>query len=208
MTQLAAIKIEAHKAIVEHLARVGPHEWAALRSQFPQFSESTWWRLVRRIQKGAPDPDVLERKRKRIKAKAKETTQEEKVQRAAKMLPALPSPQYLARAGADAEISLNLLAEFQSLKGDAALLRQHSMSADGEKIRIPKYFIASMDKRLNIVDSALETVKQIYDLRYMDNFYKLVLEEIGKLAPETLEAVLSRMEELAVRHGVMWKGTV
>ncbi|MFD3263178.1 hypothetical protein [Phenylobacterium ferrooxidans] len=129
---------------------------------------------------------------------------------AEKNIPAAPSPAYMAREGAGADRSIDFLAGLHGIWADAQLLREYAMAKDadapnGEKIKNPMFFEKSIKARLDVMDSGLRVMQEIWDLRYQQRFYDAIVDIIvTELAayPDVQLKVMRRLKELNDRQGM------
>lgn len=129
---------------------------------------------------------------------------------AEKNIPAAPSPAYMAREGAGADRSIDFLAGLHGIWADAQLLREYAMAKDadapnGEKIKNPMFFEKSIKARLDVMDSGLRVMQEIWDLRYQQRFYDAIVDIIvTELAPhpEVQLRVMRKLKALNDRQGM------
>ncbi len=129
---------------------------------------------------------------------------------AEKNIPAAPSPAYMAREGAGADRSIDFLAGLHGIWADAQLLREYAMAKDaaapnGEKIKNPMFFEKSIKARLDVMDSGLRVMQEIWDLRYQQRFYDAIVDIIvSDLAPypEVQLKVMRKLKDLNDRQGM------
>lgn len=143
--------------------------------------------------------------------------------KAAKQMPATPSPSYLvdkpveARAGIDFMSRLErLYADAEKLAADGEMLRDYSTvtvkDLEGEervKIKIPAFFSNSIKLRgdsiglrASLLETAVKTIQQFYDLRRMQQFYDSILEEIAAESPEVAQRITDRLAKLNAEQGI------
>ena len=135
--------------------------------------------------------------------------EENGTERIAKHLPAAPSPNYIARTGEAGMANLDFVAEIHKLYADATLLRTYAMKmrtdpATGEvteSINNPAAFDKSILRRASLIETAIKTVQEVWDLRQMQNFYQIVIEEIGEESPECQRRIMERLAALNARQG-------
>lgn len=222
-------KAECIAAIKLHLINVGPTDWGRIVAQFPDITRSAIYRWIDEA-KGGPDKAQLALAKVRIEKRAKSaqaipgpgvTAEDEEglptgEQRAAeadiamqrhlaRQLPATPSPAYIAREGEAALKRLDFAAELNHLYGDALMLRAYSVKTDdkgAESIKNPMLFERQIMARTKLIESAISTVRELWDLRTMQDAYMAVLDEVGKESPECQQRILLRLQALNARMGM------
>jgi hypothetical protein len=210
-------KAEFLEAVTLHLATVGANNWKMVLERFPDIPEPTKWRWIR-IAKGAdvPKPQLINAKA-RIVQKVKKAggtdrqreARANKTEKIAMHLPAAPSPNYIAKTGESGLQNLDFVAEIHALYGDAQMLRAYAMKtrADpetGELVEVinnPAAFDKSIVRRAGLLETAIKAVQEVWDLRQMQNFYEIVIDEIGRESPETQKRIMVRLAELNSRQG-------
>lgn len=133
----------------------------------------------------------------------------EKAMKAAKHLPVAPPPEYILEKPVEARQGIDFMARLEHLYADAELLRAWSMSsvttADGktsEKIKVPTFFSQSIKLRSDLLETAVRTIQQFYDLRRMQRFYDTILEEISAESPEVALRITERLAKLDAESGM------
>jgi hypothetical protein len=71
-----------------------------------------------------------------------------------------------------------------------------------EVINNPAAFDKSIVRRAGLLETAIKAVQEVWDLRQMQNFYEIVIEEIGRESPETQRRIMVRLAELNSRQGM------
>jgi hypothetical protein len=188
-------KRQAVADIERHLSRDGAQNWREIRKRYAHVPEATFWRWVGQAKKKLADPVIIEEARQKFAERAAETTAEERIALAASHLPRAPSPDYLAKSGAQAIVNIDLLDKFQKLYDDALKLRDYSTTEE-DKIRNPLFFTHSINARDRILNTALNAMNAIWNLRRMQALYDAILGEIGKVSPEMQIAVIDRLADL------------
>ena len=162
-----------------------------VRETYPDVPRATWKAWVDAANAGPMDIAV------------------EKAVKAAKHLPAAPSPAYIAEKPVEARQGINFMERLEFLYADAEMLRAYSTrkvtTADGvesEKIHIPTFFAQSIKLRSDLLETAVRTVQQFYDLRRMQQFYDSVLEEIAAESPEVAQRITERLARLDAEIGM------
>jgi hypothetical protein len=60
----------------------------------------------------------------------------------------------------------------------------------------------SIRRRLQIMDTYLQSMDQLYNLERIQELYKLVIEEVGKADPAVQQQIMVRLRELNNRRGL------
>ena len=124
-------------------------------------------------------------------------------------LPA-PPPGYLLRNGADGQRNLDFLAAVHVIWDDAARLREHSMKSDptapdGQVIADIKGFDASIRRRIELVETAVRVMREIWDFDYQRRFYdeivRILVEELATV-PDIQRRVIELLTRLNDRCGM------
>lgn len=128
----------------------------------------------------------------------------------AKRLPAAPSPAYLMKAGADAARNIDYMAEVHLIYADAVRLRDESMiadpgSADGQRIKDTKSFERSIARRLEVINTVVGVMQEIWDLEQQQRFQAairdVIVNELAS-APEIRIRVIQKLQELDNEQGI------
>lgn len=211
-------KQEVFEAIQRHLATVGSNNWNVIIDRFKDVvHEQTLWRWIRQVKEGdVPRTELINAKAKLVQ-RTKRLPNEREIEAygngtapIARHIPAAPSPAYIARNGEAGLQNLDFVVEIQALYKDAQLLRAYSMTQRTdpesgevtEAIKNPVMFDKSVARRATLLETAIRAVQEIWDLRTMQNFYEIVIEEIGRADPETQKRILERLAELNARQGM------
>ncbi len=192
-----------------HLRMEGPSEWGRLQAKYPEVSRATFFRIVGEVReqitaKAATDsPEAVRVAQARIKSMPESlpAIQSE----TAKHLPAMPSPSIIASKRDRGAAALRVLATFDNVMSDGEMLRTHSVTRteDGtEKIKNPMMFQQAAKLRLEVARSYLDALAQAYDMEQMQTFVAIVMEEIGKAAPEIQHTILLRLKAANAMHGM------
>jgi hypothetical protein len=129
----------------------------------------------------------------------------EGVKEAGGILPATPSPAYMASKGAEAEASINFLGRINNLYEDAEKLRAYSLNAEGN-IKMPLFFSQSIKLRSDLLKTGIQTLQEIYDLRHMQGMYDAIVEAIGEASPDVQRHVIERLHRLNRERGISIEG--
>jgi hypothetical protein len=204
-------------ACQHHLSTVGSNNWNKVLEAFPDVQVSSAWRWIRQAKEAdVPRPELINARAKLIQ-KVKKLPKDDrtiearanKTEHIAKHIPAAPSPAYIARTGEAGLQTLDFVAEIHKLYSDASMLRTFSMvigkdeaGNETEKIKNPAMFDKSIARRAGLLETAIKAVQEVWDLRQMQNFYELIIEEIGRESPEAQRRIMVRLAELNSRAGM------
>lgn len=200
-------KEECQALIRKHvLERPGERvDRAAICAAFPEIEKSTIWGWCRRLEAGEPTQREL--------TQAAQAIQERVESGVVDHLPAVPSPNAIARDGGAAIRKLDFAAEIPRLYADAEMLRAFSIKEldgeDGEKIekiKNPVAFEKSIKARASLIETSLKVLQEVWDMRAMQAFNEMIVEEIGRESPECQRRILQRLALLNQRHGVSMAG--
>lgn len=205
-------KFECIAVIQKHLSLVGSRNWKDVMDQFPEIPQVTIWRWIAAAKKENPPSPELTRATKKIKNATQgvliarhEEARAAGTEHIARHLPAAPSPAYIAKSGDHGIANLDFAAQIQVLYADAELLRTYSVTkVDGEPDRIknPLTFDKSIQRRASILEVAIRTLQELWDLRAMQDFYETVIAEIGAESPDCQQRIMDRLSALNRRSGM------
>lgn len=198
------------------MATVGSTNWKDLFARFPDVHEQNMWRWIRALkQADVSKPQLINAKAKLVQKIKKiggtdrqREAEDAGVEKIARHLPAAPSPNYIARTGEAGMANLDFVAEIHALYADAQKLRAYAMKtkvdANGEVTEVinnPAAFDKSILRRASLIETAIKTVQEVWDLRQMQNFYQIIIEEIGEESPECQRRIMERLAALNARQG-------
>lgn len=178
----------------------------ALYAQFPEVPQPTIWRWANLEKNQQPTQRQLTQAAQAI---------EERVAAGAAgdLLPAVPSPAAIARDGGKALRKLDFGAEIPKLYSDAEMLRAFAVKdvelEDGqhvERIKNPVAFEKSIKARASLIETSLKVLQEVWDMRAMQAFNEMIVEEIGRESPECQRRILQRLALLNQRHGISMGG--
>lgn len=118
-------------------------------------------------------------------------------------LPAAPSPSYVDKKGAAG--NMDFMQRLESLYDDAETLRKFSMDEKTGRIKLPKYLTQSVSLRQKLLETALKAMQEVWDLRRMQNFYDIVLENISQESPECAMRIMERLKKLNSEIGMTFE---
>jgi hypothetical protein len=202
-------KREICNLIKYHLVSVGQSSMEELCKTFTDISRPTFYRLLKEIREnGDSDAPIIGEARKRVKKIIERN--EEIVGKIKDNLPATPSPAIVAEKGGD-EIGaqVNFLARLEHLYQDAEKLRNYSMAMgeDGsEKIKNPHFFTISIKQRRDLLETAIHAMQEVYSLERMQQFYNIIIEEVGKVDKNLQKDILKRLREVNNQYGISMGG--
>lgn len=203
------LRAEAIAAIQAHLAAHGSKNWKPLLEKYEgQVSQNTLWTWIREAKEMAAASPVLAAAKTAIQTVV--TGREDQLPASvAENLPATPSPDYISKTGERGLAQFDMILEINKLYDDAKMLRAFSVKEvkgeDGstiEHIKNPVAFDKSIARRANLLETSIRAVQEIWNLRTMQAFYEVVVEEIGKADPETQKRIITRLAELNARTGM------
>ena len=195
-------KAAAIEAINAHLKKHGPVDWERVESKFPDVPKATLWRWIKELRDKASDSPS----RQKLQAASKKVRKVvEDIKEIGGLLPAIPSPAYMAAKGAEAEASMNFMGRVNELYSDAVMLRAYSLNAEG-KIKMPMFFSQSIKLRRDILQTGITTLQEIYDIRMVQGLHDAILEAIGEEAPEVQRKVMERLHKLNRERGITIDG--
>jgi hypothetical protein len=188
--------------IKAHLRTRGERGLSEVRARHPNIGERRFYRLLSRA-KESPTVRGLELSRAiTAVAELKEMIPAEALSTAPPALATKPLP-----GSVDA---INLMATLRDLMVDATMVREYAMSKPDENgnrtIKNPMYFANSVKLRRDLVETMLKTWHESFDLRRMQEFYEIILDEIGKASPEVQGAIMERLRELNSERGFAFGG--
>ncbi len=198
-------RAQAEAAIAEHLRIVGPRQWQQVRARFPDVSDATWWRMVRRVRSAPPEPDAVRKARGRLRRAGLDKGQ--LIAHAAAQLPdpeGSLSPAQVAKEGARAFTSWDLLGAAQDLYRDAELLRDHAARKDEDgKVRIasPKTLAGSVRLRNDLLETCLKLLERAYEVERTRHFYEALVAEVSAESPAVIERIVARLTAINERMG-------
>jgi hypothetical protein len=170
--------------IRDHLDRIGPRHWKAIRVQCPDVSDATFCRYVKAIKaeraqvaKGGA-PDAL------VSPTADEAQQEELP--APGKFPEFYNPVQKARI-------------YNSLQADAEILREQAVDSRGNIINW-RMFDKSIQVRERLLQKQGEVMSLLHDQVLMNELYNAIIEATNGLPEEFQKVVVTRMHELNQRR--------
>lgn len=214
------LKLKIFAAIAEHIRTHGRKHWDLVRED-PEFAhvigkaaggsgKRKFWRYVDAVSE-IPPPDKTKPHEARAIATDALSQATERARLAAQQnLPAAPSPAYMMRAGAQASENLDFFREIPRMWADIERLRLQAMgsdeeSPDGNSIDDPKMFDVSIRRRIELMESALRVMQEMWDVQQQQRLYDAITEIIvGELAavPDIQQRVVAKLVELNKNRGM------
>lgn len=211
---------EQNKAIVEacreHLMLGDSGDWQAVRLRFSDVPRSTFFRLVevakREIEGAAvktDSPEALRRAQQRIRRNIETPKALERKMKA--HLPQAPAPSVVAELAPEVRDRVfDFMAYFHGVVRDAELMRAKSVRREtdtetGESREVlanPMLMDNSIRRRLQIMETYLQSMDQLYNLEKIQELYRLVIDEVGKADPTVQQSILARLRELNNHRGL------
>jgi hypothetical protein len=180
---------ELRESIKKYGLEAGPK---LVRERYPDVPRANWYRWLNAVA-----------------ASPMEVAVDAAVKAVAKHLPAAPPPSYINERPVEARQGINFMERLEHLYDDAEMLRAWSTSKvtdaagrESERIKVPQYFSQSIKLRSDLLETAVRTVQQFYDLRRMQQFYDSVLEEIAAESPEVAQRIAERLSKLDSELGM------
>lgn len=208
-------KQEIIDAIRQHLMLEGPRNWDALMAKYPGVSRPTFFRYLKAAREAeesaaaSQSPGALRLAQQRIHANV---AKPEKTTAAIKAhMPAPVSPAVIAANPAAAAQAFQFFAFFNDIVADAALLRGTTIATNPDgtiKVKNPMMLDKSMQRRLAILDTYLHSVEAVYNMERIRELYELIIDEVGKAAPDVQMAVLARVRDLDNKRGMTMNANI
>lgn len=198
------VKDEILTEIANHLRVHGAKDWHLVRDRFPDVigggkgsaGERNFFRWVRLVQEGAV-PTALAQAVKSARSAA------------GRNLPVAPPPEYIMKGGAKATRNIDFLAVLGDVADDTELLREWSSKVDDDgkrQIKNPVYFDLSIRRRMDMLQTGLSLMREVWDLELMRSFYdeviSIIADEIAPAHPEIARRVLERLKALNDKRGM------
>ncbi len=201
-------KAEVLAAIEAHLAAEGPQNWGVVRGRYPQIPEPTWWRWVRSVKEAISTKAALDEVRKRYQEELDATSQDDSLAAIKENLPAAPSPDFLAKNGKKGIERLNLLAVIEGLLEDANKMRAYSVK-ENDDIKNPVWFDRSMERRERFVNTAINAMREVWELRRIEQMFDILVEEVAAESKEAAFRIMKRFQAANEQYGFAFNaGTV
>lgn len=197
------------KAIKEHLMIEGPQNWDALMNRYPDLARSTIYRWIKEVRENIEDhagehgAGALRLAQKRIRMNVEPMSRVREKTKA--HLPTAPSPAVIAGHSAEIEQVFDFFSYFNDIVGDAALVRAAAVTKneDGtEKVKNPMLLDNNMRRRIGLLETYLHAMHEVYNLQKIQELYRIVIEEVGKVDPDVQRAILSRLRAADNKHGL------
>lgn len=205
MSDSRELKAEVMAAIEAHLAAEGPRNWSVVRGRYPQVSEASFWRWVRVAKETVANKETLDEARRRFQEEVEAMPDDQRLAVLMHNLPTAPSPDYLAKNGDHGMERLNLLAVIQGLLEDANKLRAYSVN-ENDDIKNPVWFDRSMERRERFVNTAINAMREVWELRRIEQMFDIIVEEIAAESKETAHRITMRLRAANEEFGFSFAG--
>ncbi len=194
---------DCYDAIIAHLRRVGSTNWKTVRDNYPDVGIRKFWRLVAR----AKDEPAI---RGPLVTAALDAAERIRALNPSTAISAAP-PKPVAREATRAMDNIHLMDHLRDLMVDAVLIREYSMGKPDEAtgargIKNPVFFAQSVKLRRELIETILKTWHEAFDLRRMQDFYGVILDEIGRASPEVQAAIMERLRLMNDERGFSFGG--
>jgi hypothetical protein len=181
-----------------HIRQFGATNWSAVREKHPKIQDRTFWRIVK---KAKASPSFRSREVQTAMATMREV---------ASMLPAealsVGPPAAVRKTTKEAANCLNLQAELRDMMADSEKIRDFALGAPDEngdrKVKNPLIFAKAVSLKRDLVESLVKTWTASFDTRRMQEFYDVVIDEIGRASPEVQSDIVQRLGALIQENGV------
>lgn len=190
--------------IATHIRVHGTRNWELVRERYPDIigsaagkvGERKFFRWVEKVKKG--DTGTIAAAAREVKSKV------------GRHLPVAPPPQYLVRGGAEARKNIDFLKVLSEVAADIELVRETASTIDEatgkRKIKNPVMFNASIKNRMDMLQTGLNLMREVWDLQMMEDFYaeviSIIADEIAPLEPEVAQRIMLRLKALNDRRGM------
>jgi hypothetical protein len=181
-----------------HIRQFGATNWSELRARHPAIKDRTFWRLV---QKAKKSPSLRARAAQNAISALREV---------ASMVPAealsVAPPEAVRKTTKGAAGCVDLQAELRDMLSDAEKIREYALGAPDEsgarKIKNPQIFAKAVSLKRELVESLVKNWTAAFDTRRMQEFYDVVIDEIGRASPDVQSDIVQRLGALIQEHGV------
>lgn len=199
--ELSPSNAAAYQDVLDHLRVHGARNWKAVREAHQSVPARSWWRIVKRAKAALP---AL--KNREVAAAFATAVELSKIASAV----SVPPPAALRRADKDTAEAVDLMSELRSLLIDADSLRDYALSPANDKgvrtIKNPMYYVKSIGLKRDLVETILRCFEQMFDVRAMQQFYDVVVEEVGRASPDVQAAIMDRLHTLNTERGFSFAG--
>jgi hypothetical protein len=191
--------------ITEHLEKVGPHSWNAVKSKYPKITDRTFWKYVAQVRgriaqaNATPEPRAVRMAIQTLTVRAQAAVMKEHI-------PHPPPPAIIEGLGAEGKRKLDFLMQIEGMLTDCEALRVWSMRLDEEvgdwKIHNPLYFEKSIQRREEVLSFALNAYKALWDVKRMQELYDAVIDTVAEVDPEAGRKIMERLRILDDQRGM------
>jgi hypothetical protein len=203
------VRVDVESYLLEH----GPDGLtsAIIEKWIGEATKACLENMVASLVDAPASPALLDLARQRIASKLGAAPTEREVEaahagvgRLAALVPAAPSPAYIAKHGVQELERLDIFRELHILFGDANLLRKSSIRVEKgeEKVTNARTFDRSISRRIEILGTMVSTQKELWDLQRMEAFYTAIIDTIAGEEPEVARRIQLRLAELNITIGM------
>jgi hypothetical protein len=206
------LKADILAAIAEHLRQHGAGQWKLVRER-PEFApiigaqageagRRKFYRWLAKVSEPMPADKTRPHEGRAVAEDALANAVERAQAVMALHLPAAPSPTFLMKMGADADVKINMVAAVGEIWSDLQLVRAHAFEcngSDGHRLKSTKILSESAKSRLAVLESTVRLMKEIYDFAGLRRMYQGIIDIIvSELAedPQAQARVLDRLQDL------------
>lgn len=207
-------KQEVLKAIKNHLAEFGAKNYRPLLDACCDVPERTVWRWISAVKNDPPSHDEIFAAHEALLARTTAAAVSEIPPPpprigAGEVTP--PPPVTVATVGVKESFrKLDFAEEIRRLYADAEMLRAHAVKAATdaqtgevtEKIRDASTFEKSIKARAGLIETSLKVLEELWNAQRAQQFYRIIVEEIGKNDLDTQKRILQRLRIVNERHGM------
>lgn len=183
----------------------------AMRQRYPDIPRSTFFRLLDAAKKRF-DADELtgagKRKLQRAQAKINRSISSPPpvlTREIVQHLPTAPSPSVVAAMDPEERAKVfDFVSYFRSVVRDAEMLRAKAvrMECGVEVLANPMLMDLSIRRRLQVMDTYLSSMDQLYNMEKIQELYSTVIDEVGKADSGVQAAILARLRDLNNARGL------
>jgi hypothetical protein len=195
-----ALRLEVEEAVFAEVAKAGPEfRRSSVVNQFLDrgAGKSTLFRWVNEvIDSGRPGQHVA-----RIVQAAAAERAARAVDPAADVAIAIAAKLPIRVTAEDMTGVVRLVEKLRAIVRDIDLLIAHSKADDG-KVRNARLLLAANGEMRKTLETALRMQEAMHSAQQIDKMHDAILDEVAKLAPETAEAILRRIDLVAAQWEV------
>ena len=199
--EAAALKAEVERAVLMELARTGPEKFqpATIVTAFNgRAGRTTLFRWVRQtIESGKPAQRLTKTIKRRAAARAKrsEDPSADAARAAGELLPVRASPSDMVGAGA-----IPVIERLRECLKVAEDLMRHARTPEGA-IRNSGLLLKASEHLRRSLETATRIAEAMRQVDQVDRLHSVIMDEIAKVSPETAEAIVVRLGQVAAEWG-------